>query len=111
MQIDAAALVNVAGEMGTTVAGTTQTGDTGSREFARLVVPDGVDLSRFRKNLVQFFNSEELDELIFDFNLHTGDFDSHVSAKAREIITWAVQRKRVDELIAYCQRERPEVEW
>ncbi|MCP4360481.1 MAG: PQQ-binding-like beta-propeller repeat protein [Chloroflexi bacterium] len=98
----------VTGELGT--AGSSAH-DTGSREFARLESPDGRDLTALRKNLSASFSRVELDDLLLSFNLNPQDFDSHLSVKAREIIIWAVQHKQLNELIAYCQRERHNIDW
>ena len=84
---------------------------TGSREFAYLKLPGGRDQISLRRNLVEFFSAEELDTLIFDLGARPDDFDSHLSVKAREIITWAAQHNQVNNLVSYCQKERPGVEW
>lgn len=84
---------------------------TGSRESARLELPDGRDPMALRKNMIAYFSAEELDILIFDLGGRTDDFSSNKSVKAREIITWAVQQNQVNNLIVYCQKERPGVEW
>ncbi len=94
--------VSVAGE---------QEAPTGSREFAQLELPDGRDHISFRRNLIEFFNADELDTLLFDLGARPDDFSEHLSVKAREIITWAAQRNKIDALVDYCQRERPDVNW
>ncbi|MCP4417679.1 MAG: PQQ-binding-like beta-propeller repeat protein [Chloroflexi bacterium] len=82
-----------------------------SRVFATLVSPDGRDLPTLRKNIIACFNSEELAELLFDLGLHNDDFSPRLSAKARQIVVWAVQHKQMDKLIELCKQLRPSVEW
>jgi outer membrane protein assembly factor BamB len=80
-------------------------------EFAALVSPDGRDLATLRSRLVTSFNSEELNEIIFDLGLHEDDFKVELSPKVRELITWAVQHNQMERLIAECQKRRPHVKW
>ena len=98
----------VAGEMGMS---STPMSDTGSFEFARLKLPGGRDQAALRRNMVEFFNNDELDLLLFDLGVRSDDFDSRLTVKVREIITWAVRHNQVDNLVAYCERERPDVAW
>jgi tetratricopeptide (TPR) repeat protein len=79
--------------------------------FAALVSRDGRDLTILRQQLVTSFNSEELNEIIFDLGLHEDDFKAELSPKARKLIAWAVQHNQMDRLITECQKRRPHVEW
>ncbi len=99
----------VAGEEDST--GTGDAKSTGSREFARLELPDGRNPETFRKNLIDHFSVDELNDLLFDFGLRVDDFDDRVSVKAREIITWAVQNNQLEKLIAYCKEKRDFIDW
>lgn len=99
----------VTGEGDTAV--TKETKATASREFARLSLPNGRNPETFRKNLIDHFSADELNDLLFDFGLRGDDFNEHVSVKAREIITWAVQNRKIDRLITYCQAKRDFIDW
>ncbi len=101
--------LSVAGAVGTTVASSTEA--TGSRGFARLILPNGRNPAIFRKNLIEHFSAEELDELLFDLELRVDDFDTRISVKAREIITWATRHRNMEKLIAYCKKKRDFIDW
>jgi hypothetical protein len=92
-------------------AATTGTSARESLEFAALVSPDGRDLASLRQKLVASFNSEELNEIIFDLGLHEDDFKVELSPKARKLITWAVQYNQMDRLISECRKRRSQFKW
>jgi hypothetical protein len=75
------------------------------------VSPDGRDLASLRQKLVASFNSEELNEIIFDLGLHEDDFKVELSPKARKLITWAVQYNQMDRLISECRKRRSQFKW
>lgn len=82
-----------------------------SEEFATLQAPDGRDLAALRRNMVASFNKEELQEILFDLGLRADDFDHRFSTIARQLITYAVQTDRLDELVRLCKELRPHLDW
>ena len=48
---------------------------------------------------------------MFDLGLRADDFDERIGSVARDLITYAVQANRMDELIALCRQGRPHVDW
>ncbi|MCB9420751.1 MAG: hypothetical protein H6667_13170 [Ardenticatenaceae bacterium] len=70
------------------------------------------NLPVIRKQLVEYFNNSELQELCFqldvDYEIINGE---NKLDKARELLTYLNRRNRMPELVAYCQRERPSIQW
>ena len=97
--------------MGEDLKATPVNNSTGSEEFATLQAPDGRDLVALRRNIVASFSKDELEEILFDLGLRGDDFDQRVSTMARQLITYAVQSRRLDELVTLCRELRPHVEW
>jgi hypothetical protein len=82
-----------------------------SEAFARLEAPGGRDLAALRRNMVESFSRDDLYQIVFYLGLRADNFDKRISTMAREMITYAVQAGRLDELIKLCQDRRPRVEW
>lgn len=105
----------VAGEVTHIVTGTLGTGSlgaTGSREaLAHLPAPDGINLFEFRNKLVQYFNRDELIEVVFELGLSEDEFSDRLSTMARELITALARNGRIEELIAICERDRSHISW
>lgn len=94
-----------------TVPDSGQPSDSDSQTFARLKAPDGRDLTLLRQQIIDVFDKEETYVLLFDLGLRPDDFGNRISTIARELITYAVQTDRLDELIQLCQKYRPHVDW
>lgn len=70
------------------------------------------NLPILRKQLVNDFNSSELQELCFQLNVDYEIINGENKLdKARELLTYLKRRNRVEELISYCQQERPQTNW
>lgn len=70
------------------------------------------NLPVIRKQLVEHFNGSELRELCFqldvDYEIINGE---NKLDKARELLTYLNRRDRMPDLVAYCQGERPSINW
>ena len=69
-------------------------------------------LALLNKQLAQAFNVEELKGLCFDLGIEYDDLEgSGKASKARELIRYLDRRRRVNDLLALCERERPHLNW
>lgn len=67
---------------------------------------------RLRKALVDHFNEEEIEVLCFDLVIDYRNLAGQTYAKkVIELIRYVVRVGRLDELINYCSRTRPNVAW
>lgn len=65
-----------------------------------------------REQLVDSFNSSELQELCFNLNVDYEIINGENKLdKARELLTYLNRRNRMAELVVYCQQERPQIKW
>ncbi len=75
------------------------------------------DNTQFNKNLarklINSFKIEELEQLCFELDIKYQNLPNRdiLSSLAREIIGYLDRRQRLSDLIEYCQRERPHVDW
>jgi hypothetical protein len=69
-------------------------------------------LTRLRENLTNYFSEGELQTICFDLG---EDYDNlpgdGKSAKAREMVAYFNRRGRLEELIALCEKQRPNARW
>ena len=69
-------------------------------------------LAQLLKNLVEYFNLEDLRALCFDLGLDYDELRGEVkSARARELITVMLRQNRLTELASKLQVQRPDVDW
>lgn len=70
------------------------------------------DLPALCEQLIQAFDDSELQHLCFELNV---DYEiingTNKQAKARELLTYLDRRRRIPELVVYCQRKRPNYHW
>lgn len=73
-----------------------------------------ITFSTLREALASAFNLSELKIALADLGVRpesVPQYDGGIELWALEIIAYFQRRNRLDELIAYCARERPEVPW
>ncbi|MCA9956495.1 MAG: hypothetical protein KC434_17320, partial [Anaerolineales bacterium] len=68
---------------------------------------------RFRQNMIDAFNLEELKDICFDLEINHESLPSHTQLNGfvRELIGFAQRQGRLNELIQVLQAERPHLEW
>jgi formylglycine-generating enzyme required for sulfatase activity len=65
-----------------------------------------------RKQIVKFFNEDELRNLCYDLQVnYDGLVGQGTEAKARELVSYMQRHRRTTELLDACRRERPAIEW
>ncbi len=69
---------------------------------------DRYALQRF---LTEYFNRNELQDICFHLEFNYEDFPETLSILARELILYCERRNRLDDLLAYCLKERPNLNW
>lgn len=69
-------------------------------------------LRELRRLLVNYFDMDELVTMCADLGVDFEDIkgDSK-TGKTRELVTYLVHRGRLEEMIAWCERERPNLKW
>jgi hypothetical protein len=72
-----------------------------------------LDLIHLRKQLGEHFNLEETQTLCFDLHIVYENLpgDNTLASKTRELVKYCYRNGMLDELIEYCQKERPKVTW
>ncbi len=71
-----------------------------------------IDRVRLRQILIEYFNDEELRDLLFEMNWDYENLPgTGKSGKARELIAMAERHQRLPELIAHIKRLRPQIAW
>jgi hypothetical protein len=69
-------------------------------------------LSSLRKAIVECFNSSDLRLLCADLGMDYEDLGGEgKEAKVLELVNYFSRRGKTDQLLAYCQQERPEFAW
>ena len=62
--------------------------------------------------ITEYFNAEELADLIFLLNIGDGHIGGATNAaRARELVSYCRRHGLIDELVAVCRRLRPHVVW
>lgn len=71
-----------------------------------------IDLVELRRKLAIYFNISELHDLCFELKIDAEELiRDRKSEFAREIILYLQRRKRLRELISFCQHIRPHIDW
>ena len=71
---------------------------------------DGVDLAQLRRNVVEYFNDNELRNLCFDLGINYDALPgSGTDAKARELVALCLRQGKLADLLTQCALERPHV--
>lgn len=69
------------------------------------------DLAELRQKIAQHFNKEELRTLCFDLGVEYENLPDTKDGMVRELVAYSERRGKTAELIAACQRLRPNVAW
>lgn len=88
----------------------------GSSPEPRTPVPglptDSSSLVALRQIITERFNLEELRTLCFDLGMDWDDLPARGKAgKVRELVDHFARRRSIEELVQFCERQRPDISW
>jgi formylglycine-generating enzyme required for sulfatase activity len=69
------------------------------------------DRAALRQKLATHFSLDDLELLCFDLGIQYENFTRRLGKMAQELVVYCEQTGRIEDLIAKCQKERPQIDW